>query len=99
MWSSPATSAAPRRWPRSWRRSAGIPDDAWVVRSALVIECRVDQALEIIARPPAEQEFGLGVVEHGRMVLRGHLGRRVAARLGQILAHRAVVDRLVRADM
>src|SRR5690349_11912787 len=80
-------------------RLARVPDHAGVVGAALVVPGFVGQAPQVIFRPPAEQEFGLGVVEPGGVVGRADADGGQAAGPGKVGAELAVVDWLVHADV
>src|SRR5215831_6487252 len=80
-------------------RLARVPDHAGIAGGALVAPSFVGHAPQVIAGPPAEQEFGLGVVEPGGVVGRADADGRQATRSGKVGAELAVVDWFVHADV
>src|SRR5215469_14708769 len=80
-------------------RLARVPDRAGVAGGALVAPGFVGHAPQVMAGPPAEQEFGLGVVEPGGVVGRADADGRQATRFCEVGAELAVVDWLVHADV
>src|SRR5262249_56267881 len=79
-------AALGRLWPDSGagRWSARVPDHARIAGGALVAPGFVGHAPQVIARPPAEQEFGLGVVEPGRVVGRADADGRQITRSSKV---------------
>src|SRR5581483_9307710 len=78
---------------------ARIPDDARIVLGAAVVERGVGHFFQIVLRTPPEQELRLGVVQPGGMIRRTNANGGQSARFRQICAQRAIVDRLVHADV
>src|SRR6516225_7663911 len=83
---------------RGWT-STRVPDLPRVLGRAPVIEGGVDHLRQVVARPPAEQELRLGVVEPGGPIRRLDRNAGEAARPVEVGAELAVVDGLVHADV
>src|SRR5215467_15763802 len=93
----PLSASRERAWVRARvardMRLARVPDRAGIAGGALVVPGCVGHAPQVIAGPPAEQEFGLGVVEPGGVVGRADADGRQATRSSEVGAELAVVDR------
>src|SRR5215216_7594392 len=79
--------------------SSRIPDLAWVIFGAHVIECSIDHLLHVIFRAPAKQELCLGIIQPRGVIACLDLHSRQSTSLGKISSHLAVIDGFIHADV
>ena len=84
---------------RFWLRSTGVPDFAGGGGGAVVGPGFVDEAFQVVAGAPAEQEFCFGIVEPGGEVWRFDFDGGHASRFAQVVGDLQIVDGFVHANV